>query len=145
MPGPPPKPAGQRRRRNAPMANTMLLPAGGRPGPAPKWPLDRASAREKTLWTRAWKTPQAAAWERLGWHDAVARYVRVLTFAEQRGAPVTYLSEVRQMEDRLGLNPMAMLRLRWEVAADEVAAVRAGREEPTGRRLKAVGDAVAGA
>jgi hypothetical protein len=46
----------------------------------------------------------------------VARYVML-----QRGKlNEKVLAELRQIEDRLGLNPLAMLRLRWEVAADEV-------------------------
>src|SRR5882757_3798738 len=37
--GPPPKHPSTRRRRNVPMANTVQLPAEGRPGPTPAWPL----------------------------------------------------------------------------------------------------------
>jgi hypothetical protein len=141
--GPPPKPADQRRRRNATLPMTQL-PAGGRKGAAPKWPLPPPleeadelprAAREKEVWRRLWHTPQAAAWERLGWVDVVARYVRLLVIVE-RGRRADLLSEVRQLEDRLGLTPMAMMRLRWEVAADEVAERRAAR--PAGRRPRAV-------
>jgi hypothetical protein len=137
LPGPVPKPAEQRRRRNSPLANTVKLPAGGRQGPELDWPLDDSTSRERVLWARVWKTPQAAAWERLGWEDVVARYVRALTAAEQRGAPTPILAEVRQLEDRLGLSPMAMLRLRWEIAPDEVAELREDRT-PTVHRLRAV-------
>jgi hypothetical protein len=54
------------------------------------------------------------------------------------------LAEVRQLEDRLGLNPLAMRRLGWEIASDEV---QAKRTEPGGPRydgLRAVSGAVAG-
>jgi hypothetical protein len=64
------------------------------------------------------------AWERLGWTRAVARYSRVLVAAEQKDATGVLLSEVRQMEDRLGLSPMSMLRLRWQIVADELAEAR---------------------
>ncbi|MGH8999896.1 MAG: hypothetical protein ACRDY7_10965 [Acidimicrobiia bacterium] len=83
------------------------------------------------MWGRVWRTPAAVAWERLGWVDQVARYVRVLTRAEQRDASLPALVEARHFEDRLGLNPMGMLRLRWEVAADEVAAARQERPVPS--------------
>lgn len=79
-------------------------------------------------------------WERLGWHRAVARYVRRLVESEKRGASSALCGEVRQLEDRLGLSPMAMLRLGWEIAEDEVGDARdEERSEPSSRRrLQAV-------
>lgn len=143
MPGPPPKPADQRRRRNA-APTTTQLPAAGRKGDPPKWPLSKPNAAEVGFWAEVWSTPQAAAWERLGWVRTVARYVRVAVQAEKPKAPAMVCSEARQMEDRLGLTPMSLLRLRWEISADEVAEARAAR--PEARRLRAVDPgAVAGA
>lgn len=117
MPGPPPKDPSQRRRANATIAMTSL-PRSGRKGPVPKWPLPEPSKRELELWRKIWKTPQAVQWDALGWHDAVARYVRMLTSAELPDAHAKTLAEVRQMEDRLGLSPLALLRLRWKVEDD---------------------------
>lgn len=79
-----------------------------------------------------------------------ARYCRKLLEAEMADSPVSLQAEVRQLEDRLGLSPMSMLRLRWEIAADELAAAREERTEVTTpaprRRLRAVDPgAVAGA
>ncbi len=143
MPGPAPKPAHLRRNKSAPMANTLKLPQGGRPGPPPDWPLTgKPTKAQLEVWEQLWRTPAAVAWERLEWSRAVARYVVVLVKAEKSLTGVL-LSEVRQMEDRLGLSPMAMLRLRWEVVQDELAESRAPVQS-TGRRLKAVDDAVAG-
>lgn len=113
--GPPPKHPSQRRRANA-SVELMHLPADGRCGEAPPWPLPKPTAAERAVWKELWTTPQAVAWERLGWTRSVARYCRGLVEAEKRDASAALLSEVRQMEDRLGLTPMAMLRLRWEVA-----------------------------
>jgi hypothetical protein len=79
----------------------------------------------------------AVAWERLGWGEQVARYVRVLVVAEQPNLSIPALAEARHLEDRLGLNPLALVRLRWEIVADEVAEARQEREQPA-RRLKAV-------
>lgn len=31
---------------------------------------------------------------------------------------LSLMAEARQLEDRLGLTPMAMLRLRWEISDD---------------------------
>jgi hypothetical protein len=123
--GPAPKPAGQRRHRGgSPMANTLKLPAGGRKGDAPPWPFARKTPTQADLWAQLWRTPMAVAWERYEWTRVVARYVRLLLRAEQSGAPASLLAEVRQLEDRLGLSPMALLRLRWEITSDEVAEAR---------------------
>lgn len=132
MPGPPPKPAGERRRRNATVAMTQL-PAEGRQGPPPAWPLPGLleddeglfailEGREAELWDELWATPQAVAWERLRWLRTVARYVRFEVRAETGDLKAG--AEARLLEDRLGLSPQAMLRLRWEVSADEVAEQR---------------------
>lgn len=109
--GPAPKPSSQRRRTNA-TTSTFKLPAAGRPGPAPEWPL---SGKAPTVWFEVWRLPQAVAWERLQHHRVVARYCRLLVAAEKANATAAVLGEVRQLEDRLGLSPMAMLRLRWEL------------------------------
>lgn len=177
--GPPPKPAGERRRRNATIAMTRL-PAGGRKGELPNWPLlpdiatvarrdmarrqadelelallepdlkgrARAAAQRKLeaaqtsanildkeleaqqqaegeVWAELWATPQAVAWERLGWTREVAQYVRWKVRAELGDLDAS--KEARQLGDRLGLTPLAMLRLRWEVAPDEVAEQRQER------------------
>lgn len=182
--GPPPKRPEQRRRRNATVAMTQL-PASGRKGKAPRWPLpadlrattqlasaeqeqeileariesgiaeksdpaklarldqrialikarlEAAEKMETALWRELWRTPQAVAWERLRWTREVAQYVRWKTLAEL--GDIDASKEARQLSDRLGLNPLAMLRLRWEVAADEVGEARA--QKSTVRRLKAV-------
>lgn len=141
MPGPAPKP--DARRRNAPLANTTKLPSEGRSGDTPPWPL---ASPEPSIWADLWGTPQAVAWERLGWSRVVARYAAVLQVSEE-GMSVGLLGEVRQLEDRLGLSPMAMLRLRWEISSDEVAEKRtekAPAATSARRRLKVADSDVAG-
>lgn len=162
--GPPPQP--NARRRNARPA-AQILPAAGRSGPIPAWPLppeialhaafgvatDRAEAlrdewasavdpkearrlakmletaevalrslemrielaatAEVALWDELWTTPQAVAWERLRWTREVAQYVRWKVKAE--GGDLDASKESRQLADRLGLSPLAMLRLQWEI------------------------------
>jgi hypothetical protein len=136
MPGPPPKPDAERRRRN-PVPGMVLLPARGRRGRSPAWPLEVVPKPvELELWSRLWHTPQAVAWERFEWSRVVARYVRVVVEAEDE-LDVKLLAEARQLEDRLGLNPLAMLRLRWSVTDDEVAEQRAPKASGR-RRLRAV-------
>lgn len=129
MPGPAPMDPSARRRRNASVGKT-LLPAGGRAGDTPVWPLRSA---EPAVWGELWSTPQAAAWEQMGYTRVVARYALLLDIIESgEGAPAAaILGEVRQMEDRLGLNPKAMRSLLWEVAADEVAEKREDKAVPS--------------
>jgi hypothetical protein len=134
MPGPPP--SANPRRRNA-RPNTVQLPAAGYDGPVPDWPLSAPLKTERDTWEQLWRLPQAAAWEQLKVSRTVARYVRALVVAESRKATAFHLSEVRQLEDRLGLTPMAMLRLRWEVVADELADAKAAKREER-PRLRAV-------
>jgi hypothetical protein len=186
--GPAPKPAGAdgkgARRRNATVAMTRL-PAAGRIGKTPTWPLledvaltarrdvlsrkadamrfaledappGPARARldrrvdelhievetltqqlavqrklERAVWRDLWKTPQAEAWEKLGWSRDVAAYVRWKVLGELGSLDAA--KEARQLSDRLGLTPLAMLRLRWEIAPDEVAEQRAEHAAPSGR------------
>jgi hypothetical protein len=76
-------------------------------------------AGEKAMWEQLWATPQAAAWEPLGWIRTVARYARVAVAAEQPGAAASVMAEARQQEDRLGLSPLSMMRLHWLIVDDE--------------------------
>jgi hypothetical protein len=97
---------------------------------------------EAALWRDLWRLPQAVQWERLGWMRDVAQYVRHKTLGEL--GDLDHAKEARQWSDRLGLTPMSMLRLRWVVAADDVAAKRVERSERTAapasarRRLRVV-------
>lgn len=134
MPGPAPNP--NRRRRNVGPPVTRL-PAEGRTGDAPEWPLSRAKAPESRVWVDLWRLPQAVMWERLAWTRTVARYVRCLITVEGAAPSTRMLAEVRQLEDRLGLTDMALKRLGWEIARDELGEKREERES-TRDRVKAV-------
>lgn len=135
--GPAPKAESQQRRKGRGLgaSASMRLASTGRAGDPPAWPIKRQSKREKELWARVWATPQAIAWERLGWFDEVAIYVRLLAVCERPMFPAILLGERRQMADRLGLSPMSMLRLRWEItdvgddAAANVVDIRARMDE----------------
>ncbi len=134
MPNPP---SFDPRRRN-PRSGPVRLPAEGRKGAAPKWPLSDASPLEVEAWKQLWHTPQSVAWERLGWTRSIARYCRVMVEAEQPGSNAALLAQATSMEDRLGLTPKAMRLLLWEIVSDEVTEARQSRTTPTPRRIKAV-------
>lgn len=108
--GPPPKPAG--RRKNTAITKTGL-PAEGRGGPTPKWPLAGGSARELAEWAAVWRLPVATVWERAGWGHEVALYVRWLVQAEKGSVEAS--REMRMWSDRIGMNPQTMQRLGWVV------------------------------
>lgn len=128
-------------RRNA-RVGPVVLPAEGRTGEIPAWPLLMVSPTEMDLWRELWRTPQAVMWERFGWTRVVARYTRYVIAAEALDKDA--MSEARQLEDRLGLSPKAMRLLLWTVATDEVAEKRAESApadpaQSARGRIKAVG------
>lgn len=160
MAGTGPAPNPNRRRRNATVP-MVPLPADGRDGPLPEWPLGadivtraklRVAAdkvedleyqsgeglpvehkltrarerlaelqavvdiqydRELELWRQLWTTPQAVQWERLRWEREVAQYTRWKVLGES--GDLNAAKEARQLSDRIGLTPLALLRLRWEI------------------------------
>lgn len=146
-------------RRNS-RVGPLKLPAEGRKGRVPKFPMpamsvlrweyedkrrfqvrddDASEARreqELELWDQLWRTPQAVAWEQMGWVRVVARYARLAAAAEELDKDA--LSEARQLEDRLGLTPKAMRLLLWEVVTDEVGQQRQASDSGARRRIKAV-------
>lgn len=116
-----------------------LLPPEGRKGAPPSWPLPgRPSVAEQSAWAQLWSTPQAVAWERLGWTRTVGRYARVMVLAEAKDATAALLAQAVALEDRLGLTPKAMRLLLWQIATDEVAEKRTEGTSARGR-IKAVG------
>lgn len=80
---------------------------------------------EMSLWNELWTTPQSVMWEKFGWYREVATYVRWQIRNEL--GDLDAAKEARQWSDRLGLNPMAMLRLRWQVEQTNEAEER-GKE-----------------
>ncbi|MFF8485170.1 hypothetical protein [Streptomyces antibioticus] len=103
--------------------------------------LEAQQRIESELWRELWKTPQAVMWGRLSWTREVAQYVRWKSRAE--AGDLDSAKEARQLADRLGLTPLSMLRLRWEIGTDEVAETRQARaqqaeRQTTRRRLRVV-------
>lgn len=77
---------------------------------------------ELDLWAQLWRTPQASIWADLAWPREVALYCRLQIRAES--GDLKAAAEARQWSDRLGLSPLALLRLRWEVEKAETAEER---------------------
>lgn len=100
--------------------------------------IGRQRGLELALWEKLWRSPQAAAWQHLGWTRDVATYARLSVLAEM--GDLKLLQEARMWSDRLGLTPKAMRALLWVVSDDEVGAKRQAKSGQTagGRRLVAV-------
>lgn len=124
-------------RQDSRRVGPLQLPAEGRTGRAPAWPLQgRMRVGEKAAWDGLWHTPQAVAWERLGWTRVVARYCRIMVLAED-GSNKDAMAEARQLEDRLGLTPKAMRLLLWTIVGDTLQERRAALAEKERREREA--------
>lgn len=126
--GPAPDPSALRRERDA--GEWTILPAEGRDGTVPEWPLTDVTDREEQLWATLWLKPQALMWERYGQQLEVALYVRRLAEAEKRDAPVVLGTLVRQMADSLGLTTPGIRANRWRIAAEEPVAPAPSPDRP---------------
>jgi hypothetical protein len=106
----------------------ILLPAEGRVGKRlPAWPLEpRATRRERELWARYWRKPQAIMWERLGMADDLAHYIRVFTEAEQPGASLAARTMYRQLGEAIGVSLPGMRMHRWKIVVEAPKLVAAG-------------------
>jgi hypothetical protein len=126
--GPAPDPTALRRERDA--GEWTILPAEGRQGATPDWPLTEQTDREDDLWVDLWTKPQALMWERYGQEIEVALYVRRLAEAEKADAGVNLGTLVRQMSDSLGLTTPGMRANRWRVDRTEEEAAPTTRSTP---------------
>lgn len=125
--GPPPDPMALRRDRRTD-GEWTVLPAEGRRGLAPKWPLTKMKVREAELWRTLWGKPQAVVWEKMGQEFEVALYVRRFAEAEEPDSAISASTLVRQMADALGLTIPGLRVNRWKIAADQVAVKREQHE-----------------
>lgn len=133
--GPPPDPNALRRERD--VGEWSVLPADGRPGPAPRWPLTEENPREAELWSALWAKPQALMWERYGQEYEVALYVRRFAEAEEYDSSVALSTLIRQMADSLGLTTPGMRANRWRIAAEEPTPAPTRRTTEGPRRASA--------
>lgn len=131
MPGPPPKPAAQRQRRNAAPAVTRLSAAGRQGKPPPlgtKKPAWRKATRE--WWKTVWSSPMAAAF--LPADVPILRRLATMLDGYDRLPDPKLLAEIRQLEDRFGLSPMARRKLQWEIVPEPEAPAEKPAARPRG-------------
>lgn len=124
MPGPAPKPAHLRQRRNKVTTRSKLpAPAAGkRKGRRPKLPArgkgrGRWNPRVVAWWNDVWDSPMAAEYLTVHRHglEALAE-LRQLLYAEDDPRRVVAIhAELRQSQRDYGLTPMDLRRLQWEI------------------------------
>lgn len=118
----------------------LSLPAAGRDGDTPEWPLplvtpvskwdakqkqmvevvtsdeaEERNGREAAMWADLWTRPQAIEWERTNLEADVALYVRRYVEASEPGSVTTLSTLVRQMGDSLGLTTPGLRANRWKI------------------------------
>ncbi|MGH1563045.1 hypothetical protein [Mumia sp. DW29H23] len=81
--------------------------------------IEGQAEAELEVWRELWATPQAVEWERTHAFRAVAMFVRWSVKAE--GGNLDATKEARMWSDRLGLNPLALHKLRQEVEQGDAA------------------------
>src|SRR4051812_20292349 len=109
MPGPLPKPAAHRRRRNA-TGPTTRLPAGGYDGPVPPLPGRNRYLKRTLEWYAVWsRSPQAVLFTPTEW--SALHLLAPLIDKFHRDPTAGLAAEIRLSLERLGGSPVARRRL----------------------------------
>jgi len=122
MPGPVPKPPGQRRRRNKAVKAEQLPAISAKATPILP-DSDGLLERTREWWKTVWSSPMAAVFLEAD-VAALARLASLVNRVHRGESSARLLGEIRALEDRFGLSPLARRRLQWEV--DRAAAVAGG-------------------
>lgn len=110
-----------------------MLPATGREGDAPDWPLEvpEPNQEEIDFWNRIWQSPQAILWEADQTYDLVAFYVRTHLEAMHPRAGAQARTFARQLAESLYLTGPALASGRYVIQqSSEARAIQAARDVP---------------
>jgi hypothetical protein len=100
-------------------ADWIRLPASGRKGDPPAFPLNRPTKRELALWAQEWTRPQAIMWEANGQELEVALYIRSLVAAEKSKATAGQRTLILRQQEYLGLSQPGLARNHWIIDAGQ--------------------------
>jgi hypothetical protein len=135
---PPPKPPGQRVRRNLDQKKWKTLPAA-RPFKLPAVPRGW-SATTRNWWKLIWESPMAAVWLESD-VPALLRLGNLLELQTKGKISAIMVGEIRQIEDRFGLSPKSRHMLQWYIpqeAGDGTGDLQDDLQPRRQRHLKAV-------
>lgn len=130
-----PKADSERRNRNAPAFGWTDLPATSAV-PVPDLPPGREwPSSTRAAWAELWTKPQASQWDPSGF--TLHRWAWLhADLVLGKGAAGPLSGEMRQIEDRHGLSPKAMLQLRWRIVSDEDQEKPGPKPRPKSRARK---------
>lgn len=132
MPGPAPKPASTRARRNK--ASTLAVLKADHAIVAPELPGDHWHAMTLAWWRDVWASPMAPEYDDSDRHGLFVLAALVDDFwnASTPTARKDLAGELRQQGARFGLSPIDRRRLQWEVEKVEAAQDQSRRRKTTG-------------
>lgn len=151
--GPTPKLPGNRSNRAKPSRGEWVtLPAEPFRGKRPSLPRVHGglSAESKSIWEGWWKSPMAHMWQPSSDYPRLQRLIRMVDMVNRALSSdglfpgfASMQTEIRHLEDGLGLSEKGRRDLRWLLSADEpeLAEVRhleAVRDNRPRQRMKAV-------
>lgn len=132
MPGPTPKPAALRQRRNKqPTAATMVTdeqPIGDAPSLGKNPNGGKWHSRTLEWWTKVWESPMA---DEFLWADVDGLLMLASLIDQFWHAPSSTLAtEIRLQRQCYGLTPIDRRRLQWEIVRAEEAERKSKRPKP---------------
>lgn len=116
VPGRTPKHVDEKVNRSRPPVPPQTLPLH-HDLKAPPLPRGRKwTAKGKRYWEKVWQSPMAITFidADLPGLERMVELVELIDTAEQRGL-YGLLAELRQLEDRFGMSPLARRRLQWDI------------------------------
>lgn len=140
-PGPSPKPASQRRRRNvASTARTLALIE--QPLPAPTLPMrqddESWNVNALAFWQDLWASPMAPEYDRSDLHGLymIADLIHIYWTTPSTSAikKKELASEIRLQRQAFGLSPIDRRRLQWEIEKAEEATDKGQRRRTQSSR-----------
>lgn len=129
---PPPKPPGQRIRRNKDAPQWKML-AAAPPANAPAAP-DHWSPLRKDWWASIWRSPMAAMWI----ESDVFNLLDLGEMMELERKSAEHYGEIRQKLAHYGLTPAARKTLMWNIPPVDEAEEAAADAPSNVRKLRAV-------
>lgn len=128
MPGPAPKPAHLRQRRNKKSTATTLTAPDQPVIPKLANPDGRTWHRlTRAWWRNVWQSPMASEYLQTD-IDGLQRLAMLIDAFYQSGDP-KLMAEIRLQEARFGLSPVDRSRLQWEVQKGEEASRKRHRHQ----------------